>query len=71
MRRLVLLLAVALASPTFAPANAGIYCEPTGPLPGEEPFCTVRCAMTADPRVDPSSTPPVTGLRDDPCWTQD
>lgn len=70
MRRLLLL---ALVAPllSVAPARAGIYCEDLGPIEGYGAVCTVRCAMTADPRIDPSSTPPVRGIKDDPCWIQD
>lgn len=73
MRRTLLLLAAALAAPLLAaPASANIYCGEFGPIDNAYgPVCTVKCAMTADPQVDPSSKPPVRGLFDDPCWIQD
>lgn len=75
MRRTALLaLAAAAAAPLLAaaPARASIYCGPFGPIENAwGPVCTVKCALTASPEIDPKSPRPVSGVFDDPCWFQD
>lgn len=55
MRRTPLLLAGALAAAAFATpsANASIYCQDLGPVPGYGPVCTVRCVLTTNPQINP------------------
>lgn len=58
---------VALLTPA---ANASTTCAPVGPVPGYGPVCTVTCALSSEPAVDPHGKPPVSpGLQ--PCWWQD
>jgi hypothetical protein len=58
MRRTTALLLTAAAAASFAsasPANATVNCQDLGPLPGWGPVCTVRCAMTVQPEVNPKN----------------
>lgn len=67
----LLALAGAVAAALLAPAaGASTGCAPVGPVPGYGPVCTVTCALSSEPAVDPHGKPPVTpGLQ--PCWNQD
>lgn len=62
MRRLALLLVAAGALASAPAANAGLYCADVLGIEGSGfgPVCTVTCAATADPRVDPKH-PDVSG----------
>lgn len=56
MRRTTALLLTAAAAATLfssSPANASIYCQDLGPLPGWGPVCTARCVMGVQPEVNP------------------
>lgn len=56
MRRTTALLLAAVAAASLAsasPADASVTCKDLGPLPGWGPVCTVRCAMTVQPEVNP------------------
>jgi hypothetical protein len=66
----VVLGAAAFAASLATPASANVYCEGVGPVRGFGPVCTVRCAATLRPAVDPSRVPPVTGLSA-PCMWED
>lgn len=56
MRRVLLLAVAAAALGSAAPsANAGLYCADVLGIEGSGfgPVCTVTCAASADPHVDP------------------
>lgn len=56
MRRtaaLSLVAAAALATLAPAPANASLYCQDLGPVPGYGPVCTVRCILGHQSNIDP------------------
>lgn len=57
MRRLALLLVAAGALASAPAANAGLYCADVLGIEGSGfgPVCTVTCAASADPHVDPDA----------------
>ncbi|HEU0132954.1 MAG TPA: hypothetical protein VFQ85_18385 [Mycobacteriales bacterium] len=70
MRPFLLALAVAAAAATAARASASTVCSDVGPVPGYGPVCTVTCALTSRPYVDPTRTPPAS-LGFQPCMSTD
>jgi hypothetical protein len=70
-RSLVPLLAAAAFAVSFAPhASANPYCAGVGPVRGTGPVCTVKCALTLRPSLDPTGVPPVAGTSA-PCMWED
>lgn len=62
------LVAAVCAASFAAPSHANVYCEGVGPVEGFGPVCTVRCASTLRPGVNPTTVPPVTGTQASCMW---